>query len=242
MSRTLSLEQLVNQIFTDPLHPLVVPFTDWISGSKRFRHFAETYRTKIRAKIRNAADAEGLNDLVFELEIARWLLQESRLSIAYEPHNLRKMRGPDFLVTFTTAFAFGVEVTRMRSSASILDSYTPDERPHNRLLNIICGKLGQTLPGMINLLVIGTDEPTLDQVDLNALLAELKKRAQTKDAQVFSRSSVDNSADFFRAYQRLSAILVRSTQSQLASSRSILWVNKEARHPLPGNLQTILKR
>ncbi len=250
MSRTLSTEQLLAEIFADLAHPLADRMAEWISASKRFRSFVESYRTKIRSKIRPMHDAEGLLDLAFELETAYWLLQESRFSLTYEQPGTRTVRSPDFLVAFTTQLTFGVEVTRMRAASRTPDQPTSDaavsstshERDQGRLLNIINSKLGQTVTGSPNLLLIGVEPDLVDSLDVGAVMTQLKRRADAKDSLLFSRSGLRDAADYFRHYQRLSGILLRSTQSQAGISPASLWTNKEARHPLPTNMQTILKR
>ena len=250
MSRTLSVEQLLAEILADPQHPLAGQLAEWIAISKRFRSFAESYRTKIRSKIRPIRDAEGLLDLAFELETAYWLLQENRFTLTYEQPGTRTVRSPDFLVKLTTQLTFGVEVTRMRAVGQVQESSTPivddsqthPERAQGRLLNIINSKLGQTVTSSPNLLLIGVEPDLVDSLDVGAVMIQLKRRADAKDSLLFSRSGLQDAADYFRHYQRLSGILLRSTHSQAGASRSSLWMNKEARHPLPTNLQTILKR
>ncbi|MCX6045668.1 MAG: hypothetical protein NT075_11200 [Chloroflexi bacterium] len=236
MAHTRTIDELLVEIFEDQPHPLRAPFTTWLTTSKRFRIFVETYRTKIRAKLKAKHDAESLRDLAFELTTAYRLLQEPRLNLAYEPHDPDQARRPDFAVTFTTKFTFSVEVTRMQATPT-----DDPERQSNKLQHVIAGKLAQMLPGRLNVLIIGVDENNIHSFDVNAAMLQLKKRADTKDAQLFSRSGSRNAADFFRAYQRLSAILLCSAQVVMGNQPAIVWVNKEARHPLPANLQTILK-
>lgn len=237
MARTLTIDELLREIFEDQPHPLLAPFTTWLTTSKRFRIFVETYRTKIRAKLKAKHDGESLRDLAFELATAYRLLQEPHLNLAYEQHDPSQPRRPDFTVTFTTKFTFSVEVTRMQAAPA-----DDPERQSNKLQYVIAGKLAQMLPGMLNILIIGADESNIDSFDVHTAMLQLKKRADAKDAHLFSRSGSRNAADFFRAYQRLSAILLCSVQAMVVNQPAILWVNKEARHPLPTNLQTLLRR
>ncbi len=114
----MSTDELLHQLLDDDPHNLRPAFHQWILISRRFRAFIEQYLTKIRAKLRGVRDAETLADLLFELEIACWLLQEKRFQIAYEEQGLRTAPGPDFTVAFTTKAQFHVEVTRIRTSAT----------------------------------------------------------------------------------------------------------------------------
>ncbi len=236
MARTMTADEILVEIFEDQPHPLRAPFTTWLTTSKRFRSFAENYRTKIRAKIKAKHDAENLQDLAFELATAYRLLQDPRLNLAYEHRAIGQARRPDFAVSFTTKFTFSVEVTRMQPIQA-----DDTERENSKLQYVIASKLAQMLPGMINVLVIGADESNIHNFDVNAALLQLKKRADAKDALLFNRSGARDGADFFRAYQRLSGILLGSAQNRTSHDPPILWVNKEARHPLPATLQTLLK-
>lgn len=236
MAHTPSADELLAAIFDHKRHPLALHFGQWLATSKRFRAFVETYQTKIRAKVRNSEDQDRLGDIAFELETAYWLLQEPRLTVAYEQPGTGQTRRPDFAVTFTTKFTFSVEVTRMRSaSAEDLD------RENSKLHYVIANKLAQMLPGMINLLVIGATDELVAQVDLNAVLTQMKKRAEAKNAHLFSRGGFADSSEFFRHYHRLSGIWLCTTEQAATQRRTALWVNKEAKHPLPPPLQTILK-
>ena len=110
----IALDEFLPQLLADDPYGLTPAFRQWLTASRRFRTFAESYQTKIRAKLRTAGDEEALQDLLFELTIARWLLQEKRLQVAYEPQPVRTAPGPDFTVTFTTKTIFHVEVKRIR--------------------------------------------------------------------------------------------------------------------------------
>ena len=81
--------------------------------SKRFRVFTETYRDKIRKKVRNTHDREGLLDLRCELGVAYFLLQEPRFTVQYELHGAGQRRAPDFTIIFKDHLAFHLEVTRL---------------------------------------------------------------------------------------------------------------------------------
>src|SRR6476620_6855206 len=107
---------LLPYIFTDTRLPLAMQFANWVHESPRFRVFAETYRDKIRKKVRRITDAEGYRDLQAELATAYFLVLERRFLVEYEKYGTGKQRGPDFSVTYKTHTRFDVEVTRLRRS------------------------------------------------------------------------------------------------------------------------------
>jgi hypothetical protein len=242
---------LIEDIFVDPSAPFAIQFADWIAESSRFREFAETYRTKIRKKVRSAHDAQRLEDLRIELETAFLLLQERQFALAYEQYGVGKTRSPDFTVTFRTHTLFNVEVARLRDTAARRDLETAigasanaqplrDEagRQINRLIDLVCGKLGQMQPGVSNLLFVSTTSQT---PDLEGTMAHLRERAERRDTALFSRAEFDDATDFFKHYLRLSGLLVRSASNMTPSTVS-LWINKQAKHPLAPKICSLLQR
>ena len=72
------LADLVDSIFDGTNRALYREFEGWVRDSRRFRAFASSYRTKIRAKLKNARGEEGVEDLRAELQTAVLLLGEER--------------------------------------------------------------------------------------------------------------------------------------------------------------------
>src|SRR5437588_10167553 len=146
---------LLPYIFTNARLPLAVQFADWVQASPRFRAFAETYRDKIRKKVRLITDAEGYRDLQAELATAYFLVLERRFLVEYEKYGIGKQRGPDFSITYKTHIRFDVEVTRLRGLRGGQAGATPEP---GKLVNTLCVKLAQLPPSMINVLVLAADD------------------------------------------------------------------------------------
>ena len=129
----------------------------WMDSSSRFTAFVETYRDKIRKKIRVTRDPESALDVRGELEVAYGLLTDRRLAVAYEPYASAKRRGPDFAVTYRANLVFNIEVARIRVEERRGGEFDL-QRKEERIVRILLDKLGQMQPGMANLLVIHTRE------------------------------------------------------------------------------------
>src|SRR5579859_4226870 len=97
-----ALDDLLNDIFGDKKPAFYPEFEGWLRGSRRFKAFATTYRTKISSKLKNVRDEGGFKDLRAELETAALLLSEERFTLEYEKYAASRQRGPDFTVTFKT--------------------------------------------------------------------------------------------------------------------------------------------
>lgn len=237
---------LLLYIFTNTRLPLAVQFAGWVHASPRFRVFAETYRDKIRKKVRQITDAQGYNDLQAELATAFFLAQERRFQIEYEKYGTGKQRGPDFSVTYKTHTRFDVEVTRLRMG---LAGEAPEA---GRLATTLCAKLVQLPPSLMNVLVLASDgapnkeavgeDPAIPSEEalldgLRSAVRLLQERSERKDDEFFSRRGFLGARDFHRYYSRLSAIRLVGPGAPPA-----LWLQPQARHPLPPDIGNILRR
>jgi hypothetical protein len=227
------VEELVTYLFDGRPHILAEAVGSWLASSRRFSAFVTRFRDKIRKKLRVTQDQETLYDLRLELETAYLLLQERSLSLVYEPEQAQRKRSPDFAVTFTSSLTFMVEVTRLRRTGT----QTEDER----LADAICTKLGQLLPQRSNVLIVGVNAFRLESRDLQAIMLRIQQRAERSDSPFWERYGFRERADFFRHYQRLSEVLLRGSPWQ-ADQPLIVWVNPQAKYPLPGKVRTALHR
>jgi hypothetical protein len=217
---------MIAYLFDGQPHLLAAQLSQWMDTSSRFTTFVETYRDKIRKKIRLAREPEKILDLRSELEVAASLLRDRRLVVAYEPYPSTKGRGPDFAVTYRENTVFNIEVARMRVDENQLGGLDLP-RKEERFLRILLYKLGQMQPGMPNLLVIHTRQELARSLDLSRLMQEIKTRAEGKDPSFYEISRYASPAAFYKDFLHLSGILLWA-----ASPETQLWVNKQARPAL----------
>ncbi|MDQ2691637.1 MAG: hypothetical protein M3Y68_06375 [Chloroflexota bacterium] len=234
------IDELHTYLFDGQPHVLSGPMKGWLTSSRRFKTFAGAFRDKIRKKLRVAQDIETLHDLRLELETAYLLLRERSLSLDYEPEHSRQIRSPDFAVTFTTSLTFWVEVTRLRSGRGA-DSSPAASSESERLTDAICSKLGQLQPQQSNVLIVGMDNPILNQDELHSVMLRFQQRAERNDDAFWQRYNFRDRTDFFARFQRLSEILIRGAQWDLQVPPAV-WVNPQAKHRLPGKVRSALHR
>jgi hypothetical protein len=236
-------DELLTYLFDEKPHSLAAPMSAWLTSSRRYAAFINTHHTKIRKKLRTAQEPESLRDLQLELETAYLLLREKSLNVAYEPQHRDLGRSPDFAVTFTTSLEFMVEVTRLRSAQQRALPETGSTAPllGERFTDMLCDKLGQLLPQRSNLLLVGSETPRLNQIDMNDTMLRIQKRAESNETTLIQRNGFRDRADFFRHYGRLSALLVRGTHMQ-AGEPPVMWVNSQAKYPFPTKVLTAISR
>jgi hypothetical protein len=208
-------------LFDGQPHRLAGELLDWMDTSSRFLAFADTYRDKIRKKLRVNRDPESLLDVRAELAVAYGLLTDRRFAVAYEPAASEKRRSPDFAITYRANLVFLVEVARMRVDDRKADlAYLED-----RITRILLGKLSQLQPGQANLLVIHCLAAIAQQTNLEGLLQQIKTRVEGRDPAFYALSRYSSPADFYKDFTHLSGIVLWGSGPQL-------WVNKQARPAL----------
>ena len=227
---TIPLDELIAYLFGADRSALAAEVGPWLASSPRFRAFAETYRDKIRKKVRGPREDEALRDLTFELAIALRLVEDRRFAVEYESYGMGQ-RSPDFRVTFRGGIRFNVEVRRLRTQPSMPDASVDQAR----VIRAVCDKLGQLQPSMINVLVLGADGPSSAADTLAPTMLRLQDRAAQKDEVFFQQRGFTGTRDFLRHYQRLSGALWLTGALPVG-----LWRNPQARHPLPADLAKAL--
>jgi hypothetical protein len=203
-----------------PADPMAEELAGWLSGSTRFRAFAETHRDKIRKKLRNAAQPDALRDVRSELLAARMLLADRRMELAFEAYGSGKL-GPDFTVTFRGARSFNLEVTRLRRVPSSTGYSAP-----------LLAKLRQLPPSMPNAVLVAIEGDSADALDVAATALALRSRADAKDEAYFTDRGFDGTRGFYEHYLRLGAVLVWC-EDAVSGVRASLWSNRSARIAMP---------
>lgn len=248
--------QLLLDLFDGQPNALSEPFAHWVTTSKPFAAFVQSYQSKIRKKVRMSRDVEETYNLYCELRTAYLLLQEPKFAVAYEPYGKDQGRSADFAVTFRTHTTFHVEVTRLRASQQeqqlVPHEGASDEAggedptdfirryESRRLADVVCDKFGQLSPATPNVLWVWSESRVMPEVDIGQVMLGLKRRAEQRDAELFSRYGFDKPADLIRYYQRVSAILVQSLHEQGPQAAPLWWQNNDTRHPLPSKVANLL--
>lgn len=226
-----ALDELLDTIFDGKKSALYPEFEGWVRGSRRFKAFATEYRTKIRAKLKNARDEHHLKDLRDELHTAALLLREDRFALEYEKYAALGQRGPDFTVTFKTHMPFNVEVRRIRS----VEMDDDVEARIVKLMAVLCDKVGQMPPSVVNLLWL-TAERDISEADLSRAVTTIRQLAESKNEEFFTRRGFKSAADFLKQFRQLSGIVLHQ------SGGNVWWENSLAKHKTPPDIVKAIQR
>lgn len=230
---------LIEQVCGGADHPLAPVLRAWCLASRPFLSFAGAHASKLRKKVRLAAGEtwdEELADVLAELAVAAWLLQGRQLTLIYEPPHPAGQRGPDFQAVFRGHSTLYVEVTRLRPAA------TPDaDLAALKLARVLCDKVGQCLPGAMNLLVV-VEPPELPSSDPIPAALTLVHRSLQHGSPPSPGLPPGRARSYLRQCHRLSGVLLCAFPDSRAPQIRRLWLNPQARHPLPPALIRSLER
>ena len=224
---------LIAYLFNGQPHPLSGVLTTWLDTSPRYVAFVETYRDKIRKKLRVTRDAEGQLDVLGELELPYHLLTDRRLEVVYEPYASLKRRGPDFAVTYRTNLTFNIELSRIHLEETG-DEAADLARKQERILRLLLDKLGQMQAGRANLLVIHARGQVDRLINLSGLIQSLKARVDGRDPKFFLNSQYDSPTAFYKDFLHLSGMIFWTTSNQV-------WGNKQSKFGLPEKVLDLVR-
>jgi len=101
-------------------------------------------------------------------------------------------------------------------------------------------KVGQMVPGSINILVIASDSSTHEKEDLQDALRSISDLLRDKEEEFFVKKGFRGINDFLSQAENLSGVLFKSTWSSLSNPGSYLWCNQYALLKIPDEIRPFL--
>ncbi len=117
-------------------------------------------------------------------------------------------------------------------------------KEYRKLGDAIFEKLGQLVPGMINVLVIFCSSFTHEEVDLLKAVDRINERLARGDDAFFVRKGLAHRHDFLDHVRRLSGILFRDSYVPVwppPQERNFLWQNSQAECEVPEPISQYLR-
>ncbi|MEF2277279.1 hypothetical protein V3W47_03145 [Deinococcus sp. YIM 134068] len=233
------IDELVREVCGADDHPLAPVLRRWCGDSRPFLAFVEAHASKLRKKARLVASPNEFADLLAELAVASLLARDRRFTVLYEPGRAAGVRSPDFGVTFRTNVALNVEVTRLRHPE--LTGMAPSETAL-RLARVLCDKIGQCPPGAVNLLAVVLPPGAASDGLVPTAVRLLERLSQSEVGRPSPELRLEDVRAFLRGRQRLSAVALCSFTGEWEPSTVRLWLNPQAKHPLPAEVGRYLVR
>ena len=123
--------------------------------------------------------------------------------------------------------------------ASVPIFYTQKE--YYKFGDIVCEKLGQMLPNMINMLIVGSNSSAHEREDLPRAIDSINDLLLKNDEKFFIQKGFHGRNDFIEQMKNLSAILFRSNWIGGVGDRNLLWLNEQASQKIPEEITEYLR-
>lgn len=224
---------------------------EW-ARSEKFLEFVKRNENKIYHNLTSKPNDEDKRDIGIELYIA-FVFSHTNCHVIYEPNVRSIPRDPDFKISFGDNF-FYLEVRRLRKYNPKLEdiriskttgdrTYSIDnEKIFKKCGDIICDKIGQTVPEAINLLYIRSynlaGAPNRWDLDV-----AVKKLMEWKDENIqefqkkIRQYSIYSISEFDRYWKQLSAIVI----SRPIGLESQIWENPVALQPINQSIRVKIR-
>jgi hypothetical protein len=121
--------------------------------------------------------------------------------------------------------------------------YTQNE--HRKFGDVILESLRQLIPGMINVLFIGSNNSTHEERDVLEAIRAINQLLRQNQEEFFSKKGFADKRDFLRHTRSLSGIVFRSIwihPSDSGSDRNFVWLNAGADRPIPEEICKYLRQ
>jgi len=213
-----------------------------------FIEFVNQNETKIAKNLRTKVTDEDKRDIGVELYVG-FIFSEANCQVIYEPDVPSISRNPDFKITFESN-CFYFEVKRLREYIPALehvkiDNETGDktymidnEKMLRKCGDVICEKIGQTVPRAVNLVYIRTYIANAPNIwDIQSAVKSLTEWKGTDPhgfEEKIKRYRIYTIDEFNAYWKQLSAIAI----SRLKGDPSQIWENPDSLNPLPQDVKS----
>lgn len=204
------------------------------------RNFSSDICVQIRTKTMDA-DPNLVGRLESSKKIIKFIekvIQIEKNKLAYDSTCEYPLDGFEDVFTLVLTRPSG-KVDKIHTSyysASVPIFYTQEE--YRKFGDIVCEKLGQMRPNMINVLIVGSISSTHEREDLPRAIDSINDLLLKNDDNFFIRKGFKSAEDFIDQMKNLSAILFRSIWIDSSNQRNSLWINENANFEL---LEDIIK-
>lgn len=114
------------------------------------------------------------------------------------------------------------------------------QKESNKFGDAIFEKIGQMIPGSINVLVIASNSSTHEKEDLQDAIRSIHRLMRDKNETFFIKKGFNGISNFYSQAANLSGVVFKSIWSNLENPCNYLWNNDAAIHKIPDDIQTVL--
>jgi hypothetical protein len=217
-----------------------------------FATFANKNESKILKNLRTKITNEDKRDIGVELYVG-FIFSETNCQVIYEPDVSSISRNPDFRITYKND-TFYFEVKRLREYIPAPEHLTIDcetgdrtymidnEKVLRKCGDVICEKLGQTVPDAVNIIYIRAyhaDVPNIWDIQSSVKsLMECKQADPNSFETKIKGYNLNTLGQFNDCWNQLSAVAI----SRLKGDPCQIWENPEGLNRLPQHIRSIIEK
>jgi hypothetical protein len=114
------------------------------------------------------------------------------------------------------------------------------QKESNKFGDAIFEKVGQMIPGSINIMVIASNSSTHEKEDLQDAILSIRELVRDKNESFFVKKGFRDINDFLSQAENLSGVLFKTTWSSLSNPENYLWCNQNALLKIPDEIRPFL--
>lgn len=117
------------------------------------------------------------------------------------------------------------------------------QKEYRKFGDSVFEKVGQMIPGMVNIIVITTDSATHDRLDLEDAMSSIEHLIEEEDDCYFQKKGFNDADDFRQRLSNVSGVLLISPWEAIDTpeKRNLLWINQNALMPIPEEVKSYLE-
>lgn len=114
------------------------------------------------------------------------------------------------------------------------------QKESNKFGDAIFEKVGQMVPGSINIIVIVSNSSTHEKEDFQDAILSIKELVRDRNESFFVKKGFRDINDFLSQAENLSGVLFKSSWSSLSNPGNYLWCNQNASLKIPDEIRPFL--
>ena len=114
------------------------------------------------------------------------------------------------------------------------------QKESNKFGDAVFEKVGQMIPGSINILLIASNSSTHEKEDLQDALLSISELLRDKKEEFFIKKGFCDINDFLSQAENLSGVLFKTSWSSLSNPSNYLWCNQKAALKIPDEIRQFL--
>lgn len=168
------------------------------------------------------------------------LIQKEESKMSYDSSMNYPLPGFEHQIEIILSRPSGKKNLSKTSYYGGLDPIFFTNKEHLKLGDSIIEKLGQCIPGMINVLFISTNSSTHERDDVLESIASINNLIRIGNDDFFKNKGFEGINGFVNSSKKLSGIVFKTTWVSLERHSNLVWRNRNADHQIPDEIKEIM--